>query len=145
MEQEHTNWIVERAKCDMATLWADVCHLLVENVKRMNDESTKRGWSLHSVPSKRDHHTTRYNGQNPESTCRWSYEDRTARVVFRMENPNWTAALTTRWDPATSQCRLVVCRSLDAKTDEFPHDELSKAVQYILEPFFFPKESPTAS
>ena len=62
------------------------------------------------------------------------------RVVFTMEQPDWTATLATRWDPATSQCRLVVTRSFDAEKIEFPHAELWKAVQYILEPFFFPDD-----
>lgn len=146
MEQDYTNWIAERAKCNMAALWADVCNLLVKNVKWMNDESTERGWGIHySKPSNGTHRTTRYRGQEEEGSCRWRYEDGPARVVFTVKQPDFTACLTTRWDAETSQCQLVVKLSVHQAEVEFLHAELGKAVQYILEPFFFPKEAPTAS
>ena len=52
-----------------------------------------------------------------------------------------TATLTTRWDSPTSKCWLVVTLSSDVQKVEFPHDELWKAIQYTLEPFFFPAEA----
>ncbi len=48
-----------------------------------------------------------------------------------------TVTLTTRWDREASHCWLVIVER-SGKSVEFPHEELAKVVQYILEPFFFP-------
>lgn len=142
MGQEHPNWIEERAKCDMQKLWADLCDLMVENVERINAEAEERGWSArYSKPTgKNVGRTTRYVGQNEAAVCRWEYESGPAHVLFTFSTPDRHATLTTRWEPTTCQCRLLVTLSPDQPNSEqmdFPHDELWKAVQSIVEPFFF--------
>ena len=52
-----------------------------------------------------------------------------------------SGSIHTRWDAEKSKCYIVAARPSDNQEQEFPHDELWKVLQFILEPFFFPQEA----
>lgn len=139
MEYKNPNWVEKRAECNMPELWAALCRLMMENVERINAVATAGGWGIaYSKPAEGTCRTTRYSGQEEDGECRWQYENNPIRVVFTMKQPDYTACLTACWDAKTCQCEVVVRRSFDQKEEKFPQADLGKALQYILEPFFFP-------
>ena len=146
MSQEHPNWIAERAKCNMALLWDDVCTIVTCDTNRRKQEALRERalhrYILRPRNTPQDPlHIERFNMQTGGSAlgeCRFFYDRRTDVIDVTMKKPDGTGVIVTRWDAANSQCCLVVTRPSDGQEIELPHDELWKVVQYILEPFFFP-------
>lgn len=136
---EHPNWIAERTKCNLYNLWGDLCDIVANDVDRINAIATEKNWGIHySEPRGEEVGVIHRHGGVGE--CRYVYNPTQGLIQFTCKVPDLIAVLRTRWDAETSQCRLVVKMGLkdeDATDIEFPHDQLWKALQYILEPFFF--------
>lgn len=149
MTTTHPNWIAERAKCNRARLWSDMTYIVAEDLRRKNQEEKKLDSSLEYsfFPTPTDPYVLVIRchdaSQGNQGGYSFPYDPKTQEIVGTREFPNETvrqeAFLTTRWDAEACQCRVVV-KIADAPAVEFPHDQLWKAVQVILELFFFPAE-----
>ena len=140
--EKNPNWIAERIKCDMGRLWRDVCDILREDAARMQAAAKDHGWSAtYTVTPEEDiPYVLTLRGDREDRDCSWRYDSAKSRVIFTLTNPSEDYVMTTRWDAESCQCRVRVAHQPAQKVTEFPHDQLWKAVQYILEPFFFPAD-----
>ena len=134
---DEKDWVAERAKCHMGKLFADVRKLIERDIGRWNtivlhDTELHGGMIIlgdRSLSFVIEHTAIAQPeqlgvGYIPSEHC------------VRVNRGEQLQTITTRWDRETSQCRIVVTTHPDEVT-EFPHSELEKVVQYILEPFFF--------
>lgn len=140
MERRQPNWVAERTKCNMATLLQDISHLVQECVDDMNKELEKEQQSLRFryIPRQTAPPTFEIEGKDTVGTilgCQFQYEPKTDKIAVRSSVKD--SQIGTRWDAEEIQCRVVISSSPDDPV-EFPHSQLWKAVQYLLEPFFFP-------
>ncbi len=151
MTAEHPNWVAEREKCNMAVLWSDVRDILGIDAQRKNAEEAKQksGVSYAFPPEEQSATQALLQCSNQAGdlleSCRFVYNRKTSKIEVTTRPPPFFAdrrkdsngIIKTRWDAQTCQCQIVV------KIDEapevlFPHAQLWKAIQVILEPFFFP-------
>lgn len=149
-DRTRIEWIIEHEKCNMDTLYDDFHRLAKIDVEMMNDECRRKGYASFSCGELFAEHSPHHfiieqNREKGEigrySTFVYDSEDNAIRV--KMERPNYEYTITTRWDKQAVQCHVIVTQIDDGKpieTTEFPHHELWKVVQYVLEPFFFPCE-----
>lgn len=148
----HPNWIAERAKCNMARLWPEVQYIVSTDVRRANEaEQTVQSDVSHYMDPleqgpKKVHIQSGNGAGDVLGTCEFVYNDTKGAIAVRIgppalaQKPPTLGALRTRWDTEALQCRIVVTMTSEDEPVEFPHDQLWKAVQVILEPFFFPAE-----
>ena len=150
MEQsQHPNWIAERAKCNLTLLWNDLVPLLITDTKRRRQEAVAEQSPIRYVIDQNAErssvsrvHILRYRDTEQSrviGSCWFISKGECIRV--NMEKPDGTGAIYTRWDAEKSQCYVAASRPSDGQKEEFPHDELWKVLQFILEPFFFPQET----
>lgn len=143
MERSHPNWVAERAKCEMGSLFADLQELVKQNVEWANQSQGSSVYEYRDVTS---------------DTCfiRKKVYDRDTRLIactFRLfptgravevsagtsvtnEPEQRLYTIRTHWDAEKSKCRVIVEKTNGGKII-VPHKHLWKVVQYILEPFFF--------
>ena len=155
MTAEHPNWVEEREKCNMGRLWSHVWTILHTDVKRKNaEEKKKRTGIYYEFPSEEQsatsHAMIQCSNQSGDllESCRVVYNRQTGKIENTTSPPPFLAdrreaskgIITTRWDAQTCQC-LIVVNLDDAPEVVLPHAELWKAVQVILEPFFFPSSA----
>ncbi|MCY4385900.1 MAG: hypothetical protein OXC18_02225 [Desulfurellaceae bacterium] len=151
MEQNNTNWVAERAKCEIDQLVADIMRLVQEATNQAHELPLP--WAYIKKENRTGCRVTCVQNNQPVRECLFVHEpDRNMiQVVVRRQiasqpdELDQTYTIGTRWDAEKSKCRIVVNSPTADEPLEFPHKHLWKAIQYILEPFFFPKESPTAS
>lgn len=150
-ESTHPNWVAEREKCNMELLWRDVRAILHVDVQRKNAEEARKKSGIHYAFPPEEQQATQAllqcsndAGDQLES-CLFVYNTKTQKVEVTVHPPTsvrmpgTTGTLMTRWDAEAIQCRIVITMTSESdQLVEFPHDQLWKAVQYILEPFFFP-------
>ena len=140
---ERKNWIAEREKCDLWSLLAAFRAAVKQDVADMNAVGQKRRRPWVPFECGRDltepdtvfivaHH----HGAPP--ACRFEYRVDTGHILVKMLAGD--RVVKTRWDRDTCQCRIVVADVHEETLAEFAHTDLWKAVQYILEPFFFPTD-----
>ena len=137
---KETAWIAERAKCDMGVLVHDFYTLVHQNVQTMNAlNQQQRGAEFHFTPQQQSAFTiTQHLPKGQTRTC-WvaAYSETRQCIEVTLDDPDRKYYIQTRWDAEKSKCRLVVTLGT-GEAVEFPHKHLWKAVQHILEPFFFP-------
>lgn len=141
MTMDNPNWIAERAKCNLHDLWKDLCDIVAADVDRINDIAKEKSWGVYySEPRGEEVGVIYRRGGVGIGECHYVYDSTQRLVQFTCQDPDLIAVLRTRWDAATSECRLVIelgVKAEDPTEIEFPHAQLWKAIQYILEPFFF--------
>ena len=147
MATEHPNWVAERTKCKMKRLWSHLQDIVGIDVRRKNEEEDEEHSDVEYVlrlEKPRLHLTCRHRAGDTLGAYRFSYDARMDAIDIMIQGPgspaepHSTGTIRTRWDAEACQCRVVVKMGADAPEIEFPHDQLWKAVQSILEPFFFP-------
>lgn len=139
MEEKEVQWIAERAKCDIKRLYDDIATLVKNNTNQWGTVSKKdhemRG-GLCFEHEADGCFRVRHDGIQKPETLRFCFETEKMHIIV-MRDCEKTCTITTRWNRETSQCLLVVENHPEPAV-EFPHAELWKVVQYVLEPFFFP-------
>ena len=158
MSLPNPDWLEERAKCDMESLWKDVCELMEKNLSRFEVQAEEHSWSQRygevTRKSSNKYLAGRYVHRKAAGVLGWTYDAHGQYILFRATHTLNTegepdtfqaeSKLTTRWDAASSQCRVVVTQAAaqgeEPPSMELPYNELWKALQYILEPFFFPRD-----
>ncbi len=142
-EPIHPNWVAERAKCDIGRMFADVCDLVKLDVERMCaviDHKESESASYMFIRPRNKSHTClvrRLCHLEEIGSCLFTYADDGIRVTRTEQATPVSLTLRTHWNAEESRCLLVIdAPGKDAVV--FPHDHLWKAIQYILEPFFFP-------
>ena len=143
-----TEWIAERAKCNVQRLWQELVPLLTANVRRRTDEAEHEAgpgsvrYVLDKNPDRvapdRLHILRCQDTPRPETvgSCWFIAKSDCIRVI--MDHPTGTGTISTRWDAEKSKCYILAVRPSDNQEQEFPYAKLWKALQFILEPFFFP-------
>ena len=144
--QEVTAWIAERDKCNMGAFVNDVRTLVAQNVETMNVLCQEKGRTRFRYEPRQEHPPYFLIKQQLRASlryCEFEYDDAGQRVAVTMVGPDRTYTLQTRWDTEALACRVVVTRPSNDESDvvEFPHADLWKAIQHILDPFFFPPPS----
>ena len=143
MSTNHPNWVAERAKCYMGFLFDDLSQLVKADVDRMNTEQERRSLDGRFTYIPYANTQPRFELEWTDTTgnkmgrCRFEYQpDRDVITVLSLAGD---CSIRTCWDAEQGQCQIKV-EPLSEQRDiaEFPHDELWRAVQYVLEPFFFP-------
>ena len=147
MVQKQPNWVAERKKCDITLLFEDI-HVLAKQdlgwamVEEKKSSSAVKYEQMGEL-SGSSYRLRRFVTGNEKQCCTFHCRDiaKTPHVeaAYATDGTGVTGryVITTRWDAKESQCRIVV-QDPENGTMEFPHYELWKALQYILEPFFFP-------
>lgn len=139
MSTNHPNWVAERAKCHMGLLFEALRNIVIKDVDRRKEEAANPQW-------RGEFHYAKYGDDPPAFTVEnfnqgsylFTYSlDSDAIFITSQREKLYT--ISTRWDAEQSRCQIVVA-SPAGSSREFPHAELWKAVQYVLEPFFFPSE-----
>ena len=147
MEQKSPNWIAERAKCEPQHLFASLRELVRQNTEWANKLSESPGSQAYEYHEEIGDICVITKMRPAESTdqvtrtFRLSSTQRAVHVSGRsaiQNTPNYRLyTLTTRWDAEKSKCHVVMIHDETMEEVIFPHKHLWKAVQYILEPFFF--------
>lgn len=156
MGTSHPDWVVERAKCNVACLAKDVRALVERDTTTMQKESKARELAFgftyvpyQNVLPKCGVLRVNLNSPDIQTLCQFEYDKQLDQIIARighvsnttdpMDETQRTYIIKTRWDAENIRCVIVVSSfEEETKPPEFPHDELWKAVQCILEPFFFP-------
>lgn len=140
METEKgTNWITERANCNMDSLFYNLQGLVEHNVEMMKVESKKRQWPDSWEYTVEDNapptFVVKRIGATSSAICRFKHDKERDQIAVTM--PREQYIIQTRWDSEALRC-CVIAGAAFKDPIEFPHDHLWKIVQHILEPFFFP-------
>ena len=136
MEQDHPNWVAERAKCDIARLFDSLVACIAADIERFNAEpSVCRDFIL----SQQKHECVIESHTGERTTYAvLTYRPHSHHIEMR-QGEQTTHLITTRWDAVKSRCYVVVeTLGAESPTQEFPHKKLWKAAQYLLEPILFP-------
>lgn len=145
---EETDWIRERANCNIRVLFQNFRSLVQRNVEAVHKEYGERGWEAgfkYTAPDETIFTILRQHPSMP-GKCQFQYHEETDRIVVTITAPIMTYTIRTRWDAKESKCQIVVTWPVESADEpsskkekklEFPHDPLWKVVQCVLEPFFF--------
>ena len=147
MAQEQPNWVAERAKCSITLLFNELRALVKQDTEWAGIESdkNKRSRTYLWTVGESSCRIKRQESGGAEEECSFRCKVLEGLVHVSIFSPSSSVSdqgytIKTRWDAESCQCLLVVRTLQDEKQKEFPHYELWKALQYILEPFFFSKE-----
>lgn len=144
------NWVAERAKCEISALLSESMQLVRAAAEQASECTPythiyKGGESSCRISCIR--------GSQAVRTCMFEYDSGKDQIAVTIEQQTAQKpgaferkfTITTRWDAEKAKCRVVVCSLVCAagesdQPQEFSHKHLWKAIQYILEPFFFPSQ-----
>ena len=135
-------WIAERDKCNMADLAVQVQNLVKSNVTAMNSICSARGFVPFEHTTDRAEPLTFHVKQQDASQVRiatFKHDVQGGMLTITVTEPVRLYHMQTRWDTETLKCHVVVIWHINGeqKSVTFLHSQLWKAVQFILEPFFF--------
>jgi hypothetical protein len=138
MAQEHPNWVDERAKCNMGLLFDDLRDLIKKDVQRAKRKSQEQKWGKnYRIQNDGDAQiTVTCSHQSGTEDCQFRLRGNRVHII---SHPDQEYTIRTQWNAENIQCQIVVTLPTE-DTVMFSHNQLWKAVQYVLEPFFFPPE-----
>ena len=145
MNEPDIQWVHERAKCNMVTLSHDLRSLVRKNVTAINTECRRRNWSEFSYEGDDLSGPAPYSITQPYNggtrRCTFAYDPEWGWVTVKMVHPDREYTILTRWDSGRAQCLIVLTHGAGSTSgippQEFPHADLWRVIQIILEPFFF--------
>ena len=121
----------------MASLFADFRVCVKQDVGHMNAEADERRWPRFTyLPDSRTEHVFTVERGADSRSGKFEYRPEKDDILVLMATDD--RLVKTRWDAEAVQCCIVVASATGEPLAEFPHDQLWKAVQYLLEPLFFP-------